>query len=652
MKSVFIFDVLFPAHRFLLDRRILPIAATLVMTILAGVGLARAQQTPNLEVLPANPLPAGVEEPSLLPGEEIVLTPQLPATAGGTGVRRGKLLPYKLRLEPAEIEPVLPPVAPGFADTGTLESALRVQVKRFRFEGNTVFSDRELEKLVARFAGREITGAELEEARQAITVHYVERGFINSGATLPDQDLKDGIIVFKIVEGRLTDIEMSGNWWFRAWWLRHEMRRSAGTPLNFNRMKERLQLLRENPNIRQINAELMPGVKPGESMLKVSVQENQPFRLSLDFSNRRPPSVGAEILEVNASVLNLTGHNDPISLRYGILHTTSETVESWEASGDENIEGSYRIPISPWHTTLEFHASRNDAAIVEEQFQPLDITSESEQYGVTLRQPLYESLTNEFAVSVTADKRKSSSFLLGRPFTLSAGAVDGETEVFVLRLALEFVNRSQKHVLAVRSTFNLGINEFGATRHANGLGGGIGSTDGVRKLPDGQFFSWLGQAQYVRRLFETENLAVVRINAQFANDPLLSLEQYSLGGAQSVRGYRENQILRDNGVFGSLEVRVPVWKNKLKEPILTFAPFFDFGAGWDRKEYIGAKPKGGGDDRLEILSSVGAGVIFTPTKRVSAQLYWGYALNQGNTVKSGDNAQDYGLHFSVSISAF
>ena len=55
---------------------------------------------------------------------------------------------------------------------------------------------------------------------------------------------------------------------------------------------------------------------------------------------------------------------------------------------------------------------------------------------------------------------------------------------------------------------------------------------------------------------------------------------------------------------------------------------------------------------MEILSSVGAGVIFTPVKRVSAKLYWGYALNQGNTVKSGDNVQDYGLHFSVSISAF
>ena len=304
--------------------------------------VARAQQTPNQEPLPESPATAPVpEELPLLP-DEIMLLPQTPPPTS-TGARRGPLPPFKLKLEPLKIEPVLPPLAFGFEDTGTLASALRVKVKRFRFEGNGAFSDRELQRLVARFSGREITGAELEEARQAVTMHYVERGFINSGALLPDQDLKDGVVVFKIVEGRLTGVELSGNWWYRGWWLRHEMRYAAGRPLNFNRMKEGLQLLRENPNIKQINAELLPGGKPGESILKVSVEENQPFRLSLDFSNRRPPSVGAEILEVNAAVLNLSGHDDPISLRYGILHTTSETLDRWDASGLENKIGRAHV---------------------------------------------------------------------------------------------------------------------------------------------------------------------------------------------------------------------------------------------------------------------------------------------------------------------
>lgn len=640
------------------------ISRTAVAALLAVLSMpvAWTQQTPNraplpgAEPLPADPVPPTAEEMTLLP-DELLLVPQKPPPPE----RREKLPPFKLRLEPVEIEPMLPPLPPGFADSRTLSSALRVQVKGFRFKGNKIFSDKQLQKVVARFSNREVTSAELEEARQAVTLYYVERGFINSGAVLPDQDLKDGLIVLQVIEGRLTKIELEGNYWLRSWWLRHELRRSAGQPLNFNELKVGLQLLRQDPNLRQINAELMPGGQPGESILKVDVKENQPFRLGIDFSNRRPPSVGAEIFDVTASMLSLTGHSDPLVLRWGAAHATSETADHWEFGGLDNIEGSYRFPITPWHTTLEAHASKNDSAIVEETFAPLDITSKSEQFGATLRQPWHETLDTEFATSLTAERRRSESFLLDTPFSLSPGAIDGVTKVFVLRLALEFTNRSQKHVLALRSTFNFGIDAFDATRRVDqdtsgGAGFGNGGTaagEGHRKIPDGRFFSWLGQAQYVRRLFNTDSLAVLRLNAQLATDPLLSLEQFSLGGAQSVRGYRENQLLRDNGVFASLEVRVPIWRNKEKNPILALAPFFDFGVGWDHVELLGKKPsKSAIDDRMETLASVGLGLLFTPSRRTTAQLYWGYALNQKNRVDTGNNLQDYGLHFVISFNAF
>ncbi len=626
--------------------------AAVLLCALAPV--ARAQQSPNkeplpmVEPLPANPEPAGVEPPALMP-DEIVLTPR-PTAADGAGPIA---TPFKLHLEPLVFEPVLPALAPGWADERRLASALRVQVKRFVFKGNHVISTRTLQKAVAPFSNREVTSSELEEARQAVTAKYVEAGYINSGAVLPDQDLKDGVIALEVIEGRLTSIELSGYFWMRPWWLRHELRRAAGKPLNFNNLKEGLQLLRQDPNIRQINAELMPGGKPGESILKADVKEVQPFRLGVEVSNRRPPSVGSEIVDVSAADLNLTGHSDPLFLKWGAAHAVAETADRWEFSDLQNLEGSYRFPITPWHTTLEVHASRNDSSIVEEQFSELNITSKSEQYGVTLRQPWWESVNTEVSTSLTLDNRRSQTFLLNRPFTLSAGAVDGETRVSVLRLALEVVNRSQKHVLALRSTLNLGINEFEATRHV-GMGTASGTGAGSqRRTPDGQFFSWLGQGQYVRRLFDTDNLAVIRVNAQLTNDPLLSLEQYSLGGAQSVRGYRENLLLRDNGVFASIEARIPVWRGKAKNPLVTLAPFFDFGIGWDRVEFLGAKPpKNTIDDRTETLASVGLGVLFTPSKYVTAQLYWGYAINQKNTFAHGENLQDYGLHFTLTVNAF
>ena len=106
------------------------------------------------------------------------------------------------------------------------------------------------------------------------------------------------------LDSRLTRIELEGVRWYHSWWLRHQLRRSAGRPVNFERLKTGLQLLRASVNLRQINAELKPGGTPGENLLHVVVAERQPFRLGVEFNNARPPSVGAEQVEVQAQQLN------------------------------------------------------------------------------------------------------------------------------------------------------------------------------------------------------------------------------------------------------------------------------------------------------------------------------------------------------------
>ncbi|HEY2343594.1 MAG TPA: POTRA domain-containing protein, partial [Chthoniobacteraceae bacterium] len=386
--------------------------------------------------LPTNASPPDSDQP-LLPNEMLLLPPApRPPEAGPAQTEA----PFQLHLAPP-IEPMLPPLPSDLAGGRTLSSSLHVFVKGFRFKGNKVFSNRQLQKVVAKYAGRDLTGEELEEARQAVTLTYVQAGYINSGAILPDQDLEGGIVVFQIIEGRLTKINLSGNWWFRPWWLKHALYRAAGQPLNFNQLKIGLQLLRQDPNIRQINAELEPGGRPGESVLKAEVKENQPFLFGLDFSNRRPPSVGSEIVELHAADLNLTGHDDPLSITWGVAHTISDTPDHWEFSGTENIAGVYQFPITPWKTTLSLAADENDAAIVEAPFTLLNIKSRTEEYGATLRQPLYETLNNTLDFSIMGQERQSKTFLLDQPFDLSAGAINGETRLFVLRFILDYVNR-------------------------------------------------------------------------------------------------------------------------------------------------------------------------------------------------------------------
>ena len=520
---------------------------------------------------------------------------------------------------------VLPP-PPVPADPSKTSAAARLRLKAFAFEGNTAFTKAELTKLVEPFVNRDVTADEIEQARRAITVHYVDNGYINSGAIIPDQNPTNGVVTIRIVEGQLSKIALTGNTWLWDGYIHGRLRRWSATPLNLNNLQEGLKLLRQNPNVRQVNAELKPGNAPGESQMDVKVETGQPFRLGLQIDNQRPPSVGSGQLSLLAADLSLTGHSDPLEVKYGLA---TSSVEGLESSGVNNVEGSYSLPVTRFDTTIRIHGSRLNSSLVEEPFPALDITSRTTGYGVALRQPLFQTANTEAAISVGFERRINETSLLGVPFNISPGAVNGEMSVSVLRVSQEWVRRGQDSILALRSTFNVGLDVLDAT------------DNGVPGDPNNRFFSWVGQGQYIQRLFKTQNQLVLRMAGQWTQDPLPALEQISVGGMESVRGYLENQLVRDRGIVASAEVRVPLLFNKAGAGILEVAPFVDFGGAWN----IHNSP-----NPTTIYSS-GVGLLYSPNRHVSAQLYWGYRLRH---VVSPDyrDPQGLGLHFRLVLQAF
>jgi hemolysin activation/secretion protein len=521
---------------------------------------------------------------------------------------------------------VLPP-PPGVDEPGKQRLAEpRLYVREFQFEGNRAFTDGELALVVKSYTGRELNVGELEEARRAVTLHYVNRGYINSGAVIPDQDPADGVVLIRVVEGELSEIKLEGNRWLWDHYILGRLRRWAGPPLNLVELQEGLQLLRQNPNVLQVNAELQPGAIPGQSSLDVQIKERQPFRVGLQFDNQRPPSVGAEQIWLLASDLSLTGHSDPLELKYGIANAGANGLE-W--SGVDNLEGRYRLPVTPYDTTLSLYGSRLNTLIVEDQFQTLDIESLTESYGIGVRQPLLQTPHHEFAMAVSFDHRRNNTWLLGERFNVSPGAVDGEMIVSVLRVSQEWVSRGQDHVLALRSTFNFGLDVLDAT------------DNGIPGDPDGTFVSWLGQGQYVRRLFDTQNQVVLRLAGQWTDQPLLALEQMSVGGFETVRGYLENQLVRDRGLISSVEFRLPVIFNQAGAGIVHVAPFFDFGAAWEVGDSSGPT----------TISSTGLGLLVAPSDHFTAQIYWGYRLRDID-VPDDAGLQGYGFGIRLNVMAF
>lgn len=507
-----------------------------------------------------------------------------------------------------------------------LSTSARMFVSRFRFDGNTAFSAEILAKITAPYTNREITSEELEDARRAVTLFYINHGYINSGAIIPDQTPANGVITMRVIEGVLSKTNLHGNKWLRDDYIAGRLQRWSGPPLDMNKLKEGLQILRQNPNIKQLNAELQPGTVPGESVLELRVVDQQPFRAGLQVDNYRPPSVGAEEISATLADLNLTGHSDPLEVTYGIANAGAD--DGWGFSGWDNIAGSYAVPLNRYNSILSIRASRDNTSIVENPFTSLNINSETDDLGVTLRQPVYQRANREVALAVAFDWRQNDSTLLGQPFDVSPGAENGRMTVSVLGLSQEFIDRGQNHVLALRSTFNFGLDVFDAT------------DNGVPGDPDGKFFSWLGQAQYVQRLFNTQNQLILRVSGQWTDDKLLALQQISVGGHDTVRGYLENQLVRDQGFASSAELRVPVLFDKAGNGIIQLASFFDLGGAWNV----------GGSQNPSTLYSLGLGVLIAPNKHVNAQLYWGYRLN--HVYVPYNNAQDLGLTFRVTVAAF
>lgn len=514
-------------------------------------------------------------------------------------------------------------------DTAMLSTQSAVYVRRFSFTGNTVYSDDDLEAILADYRERSLSSEQLEEARLQLTRHYVDHGYINSGALLLDQPVTNDGIRFTIIEGKLTEVRLSGMRRLRPRRMEARLRRAAGVPLNLHALRDELQTLRSNPNIGRVSAELQPGVAPGESYLNVNVVEEQPFRLAIAIDNHRTPAVGAERLTARVSHGNLFGFSDPLDLVYGV---TKDDLDEVDLAGLDDVDLSYSLPLNTYDTMMRWRYRRTDVSIIEESFQDLYIDSGSETVLVGFSQPIYRKSNDDFTLSLDGERRKSRTLLRGQPFQFSPGADrHGESRATVLRFTQNWSRRTLNHVATVRSSVNYGVDALGASD---------GGKDPPRKTTrDGKFVSWLGQFQFVRRLGESAGQTIVKANVQWTDDELLPMEQFSLGGFGSVRGYRENQMIRDRGMAGTVEIRFPVIFDRRGRERLQLAPFFDYGGGAN----VGRD--------FDDLQSVGVGLIFTPTPRWYCDLYWGHRL-RGVADNNGSDLQDDGVHFSISLTAF
>jgi hemolysin activation/secretion protein len=527
--------------------------------------------------------------------------------------------PEKLIPPPASIPLPIPTPSAPIDQTPIPNNLGTFQVKRFVVTGSQILSQAEIDQATQDLLDRPISFAEVLQARSRITALYVDRGYITTGAYVPEQDFQDGSEVqIAVIEGRLETINIQGNARLNSGYLRSRIANAGQTPLNREQLLSGLQLLRLNPLLSNLSATLEGGTRPGNSILTVTVKEAPSFDTQISLNNSRSPSVGSFKRGIQLREANFLGLGDSLSLAYS------------NTPGSQAWDFGYSLPITSQDTTLSFNLGTSTSDVIEQPFDILGIESKSHYYELGIRQPLQRTPTTELALGLTFSRRASETSLgfenIG-PFPLSPGADDqGRTKVSALRFFQEYTNRSDRQVFALRSQFSLGLNTFDATTNAG-------------NIPDSQFFTWRGQTQWVRLIGnDSESLLLLRAEAQIADRPLLSVEQFGLGGVDSVRGYRQDALLTDSGLFAGAEARFPIARIPQWNSTLSLAPFIELGHGWNRTA---------ADPEVSTLFSGGLGLRWRVGNQLTARLDWGIPFI---ALKSTDKSslQANGLYLSLS----
>jgi hemolysin activation/secretion protein len=536
-------------------------------------------------------------------------------------------LPKELPKPELPLPSILPP-APVPERRGPV-STVKVYVREVRVLGSTVFTEQELAQVTDPYLNREITSEDIEALRLALTLLYVKRGYSTSGVLLPDQAIVDGLLTLQVIEGKLSRINVEGNYWFWPLYFTSRLQLEAGLPVNVHALQERLRLFQTDQRIERINAELRPGEVRGESVLNVRVAERRPIKAWLEYNNFSTPAVGSNRVMGTIAHQNLLGFGDSLSVQYGRTYGTD--VNAHGNGINPNLNVRYVVPITPYDTTIAVDYRRTDFTVIESTVKPLDITGKFESIGFTIRQPVFRTASQEFALALTGQSQSFRTSLLETPFEFQSGSTNGVSQVSALRFAQEYVHRTPDQVISALSRMSFGLPVLGAT---------------VNSGPDqatGEFFSWLGQTQLVRRLHPTRVTLLARADLQLTNKHLFLIEQMVVGGRYSVRGYREFTQLGDNAFLGSIETRIPIYTSAIGEELLFLVPFFDYGRAWNTNTAVAPSP--------EWLASAGVGTIWNFWRGSRFELYWGQRLNPPAQARH-TNPQDYGVHFQLVVEVF
>lgn len=422
---------------------------------------------------------------------------------------------------------------------------LLFQVNRIEVRDNTLISDEVMQNIITPFQNRQLSAEDLTELTNQINNLYRERGYLTSMAFIEPQNLETGTIIIKVLEGKIGNMTVTGNKYTRTNTIANRIRQQPDDNLNFPELEKELATINRTEHYR-IKAKLTAGEKTGETNVKFNIEEQQPFQLSTTFDNAGRPGIGTYRSGVEFLDRNVTGRGDRFFANYLI------------AAGHQITSASYALPINKYGTTVSglFGFSHVD---VDLQSLGIDsdvkVTGNTYNYGLLLTQPL--GWERKWSTDLGFNVRHASAFF-------DDGFEDSKIrdDVRSIVLGLNYDNYDQLGRTFFRTATTFAPDWLGANH------------------------DFVKFENYLTRLVRLPkgNLLTLRGYSQLTPNALPPIEQFQLGGINSVRGYTQGVLIGDKGYSVGAEWSWPIpylslinnWAGHHTRGVL----FADYGQVW------------------------------------------------------------------------
>ena len=403
-------------------------------------------------------------------------------------------------------------------------------LKKINVEGATIFSQKELEALIAPYENAQSSFERLKEASQVLTNYYRAKGFLTSRAYAPPQQIENGTATIRILEGKIGKIKVENNRYFSERTYTDSILLRKDRVFYYPDLENSLYFLNRKPD-RDAKAYLIAGETPATSDLILKAEETLPVHVYYEFNNRGTKLTHRARHAIHFDDNNVSGNGD--------LLAASVVMAEEGAFGGGFF--SYDLPIESTGTTIGLDASQIDTMLIG-HLKSAEVKGKS--IGVT------PSITQNFYKSPTA-------WIDGY---LGLEIKDSKTTVDDLKISFD---RTRAFILGPHMTFqDAGGRVFLSSDVHWGLPDFLGSSDELdtyasRVNSGGDFLYYTLFASRIQKL-PWDSFLMLRGNGQWTRDTLTSLEEYRAGGAYSVRGYPESDSNGDYGYDWSVELNIPV----------------------------------------------------------------------------------------------